>query len=141
MTEEFLVTTGPGFAPSHPGEILREDVLPALGISKAALADHLGISRQSLYDVLREKRKVTADVAARLRSGRFHQRPSSLAGSRTPGRPRPSVLHITTRQRHPGRPLFSAATPGYVPASNRPPSGPRQHGAGHPRGAGRASAW
>lgn len=66
MSEEFLVTTRPAFAPSHPGEILREDVLPALGISKAALADHLGISRQSLYDILREKRRVTADVAARL---------------------------------------------------------------------------
>jgi antitoxin HigA-1 len=66
MADEYAVTKGPGFAPSHPGEILREDILPALGMPKATLADHLGISRQSLYEILREKRKVTADVAARL---------------------------------------------------------------------------
>jgi addiction module HigA family antidote len=64
--EEMIVRGGPAFAPSHPGEILREDVLPALKMPKARLADHLGISRQTLYSILREKRAVTADVAARL---------------------------------------------------------------------------
>ena len=66
MAAEQRVERGPGFPPAHPGEILREDVLPALGIPKKRLADHLGISRQTLYAVLREERPVTADVAARL---------------------------------------------------------------------------
>jgi addiction module HigA family antidote len=66
MEIEYAVDNGPAFAPSHPGEILREDVLPALGMAKSKLADHLGISRQSLYAILNEERAVTADVAVRL---------------------------------------------------------------------------
>lgn len=66
MAIEMIVEGGPAFAPSHPGEILREDVLPALGIAKSRLADHLGISRQTLYAILNEERVVTADVAVRL---------------------------------------------------------------------------
>jgi antitoxin HigA-1 len=65
-TEEYIVKKGPAFAPSHPGAILRRSVLPALDIPKAKFADHIGISRQSLYQILREERTVTADVAARL---------------------------------------------------------------------------
>ncbi len=38
--------------PTHPGEILREDVLPALGRSKTEIARLLGISRQTLYDIV-----------------------------------------------------------------------------------------
>ncbi|MDZ7711683.1 MAG: hypothetical protein U5L06_00505 [Rhodovibrio sp.] len=34
-----------GLEPMHPGELLREDILPALGISKTAVAEHLGILR------------------------------------------------------------------------------------------------
>lgn len=66
MATEMIVEAGPGFAPSHPGEILREDVLPALGIPKSKFADHLGISRQTLYAILNGGRAVTADVAVRL---------------------------------------------------------------------------
>ena len=51
--------------PAHPGEILREDVLPALGMSKTAVAEVLGISRQMLYDILNEKQPVTAEMAVR----------------------------------------------------------------------------
>ena len=51
--------------PVHPGEILREDVLPALAISKTAVAEALGISRQTLYDILNEKQPVTAEMAVR----------------------------------------------------------------------------
>jgi addiction module HigA family antidote len=61
-----IVKGGPAFEPSHPGAILREDVLPALGMAKSRLADHLGISRQTLYAILNEERAVTADVVARL---------------------------------------------------------------------------
>ena len=66
MATEMKVERGPEFVPSHPGEILREDILPALGMAKSRLADHLGISRQTLYSILGEQRAVTADVAARL---------------------------------------------------------------------------
>jgi len=56
----------PAFEPSHPGEILREDVLADLDMPRAKLAEHLGVSRQTLYDIINAKRAVTADIAARL---------------------------------------------------------------------------
>ncbi|WP_072394307.1 HigA family addiction module antitoxin [Hyphomicrobium sp. CS1GBMeth3] len=56
----------PSIRPTHPGEIIREDVLPALGISKAKFAEALGISRQSLHSFLSEKSPVTAELALRL---------------------------------------------------------------------------
>ena len=49
----------------HPGELIREDLLPALGVSKTALARSLGISRQTLYDILNERQPVTAEMAIR----------------------------------------------------------------------------
>jgi addiction module HigA family antidote len=52
--------------PSHPGEFLREELLPEIAMSKTAFADNLGISRQHLYDLLAERKPVSADVAARL---------------------------------------------------------------------------
>lgn len=52
--------------PIHPGEILREDVLPALGRPKTEIARLLGISRQTLYDILNEKQPVTAQMALRI---------------------------------------------------------------------------
>ena len=51
--------------PVHPGEILREDILPGLSMSKTAVADTLGISRQTLYEILNEKQPVTAEMAVR----------------------------------------------------------------------------
>ena len=50
----------------HPGELLRDDILPALGRSKTEIARLLGISRQTLYDILDEKQPVTAAMAVRL---------------------------------------------------------------------------
>jgi addiction module HigA family antidote len=55
-----------GLRAVHPGELLREDVLPALGKSKTEIARLLGISRQTLYDILDEKQPVTAQMAVRL---------------------------------------------------------------------------
>ena len=51
--------------PVHPGEILREDVIPALGKSKVEIAKLLGMSRQSLYDVLDCRQSVTPLMALR----------------------------------------------------------------------------
>lgn len=55
-----------GLKPTHPGEILREDVLPALGRPKAEIARLLGVSRQTLYDVLDEKKPLTVNLALRV---------------------------------------------------------------------------
>ena len=52
--------------PTHPGAILREDVLPALGLTQGALADRLGVSRRTVSEVLHERRAVTPDSAIRL---------------------------------------------------------------------------
>jgi addiction module HigA family antidote len=55
-----------GLAPLHPGELLREDVLPALGRPKTEIANLLGISRQTLHDILAERQPVTPTMALRL---------------------------------------------------------------------------
>ena len=52
--------------PTHPGEILRETALPALGRSKVEIAALLGISRQHLNDILSEKKPVTPAMAVRI---------------------------------------------------------------------------
>jgi addiction module HigA family antidote len=56
----------PGRCPAHPGRILREYAMPALALSKTAIAGHLGISRQTLYDLLAEKQPVTPQMAVRI---------------------------------------------------------------------------
>jgi antitoxin HigA-1 len=55
-----------GLPPMHPGELLREEILPALGRSKKEIAKLLGVSRQTLYDILQEKQPVTPMMALRL---------------------------------------------------------------------------
>jgi antitoxin HigA-1 len=52
--------------PVHPGEILREDAFPALGVTKPTLAAALGVNRQTLRDIMTLKRAVTPDMAVRL---------------------------------------------------------------------------
>jgi antitoxin HigA-1 len=56
----------PDRCPTHPGTLLREVVLPAVPLSKSAIAQALGISRQTLYDVLGERQPVTPNIAVRL---------------------------------------------------------------------------
>jgi antitoxin HigA-1 len=55
-----------GLPRTHPGELLREDVLPALGKPKAEIARLLGVSRQTLYDILAEKQPITPAMALRI---------------------------------------------------------------------------
>ena len=55
-----------GLRPTHPGELLREDILPALGRSKTEIAGLLGVSRQTLHDILAERQEVSAAMALRL---------------------------------------------------------------------------
>ena len=53
--------------PTHPGAVLREDVLPNLeGQSVASFARALGVSRQTLHSVLAERSGVSAEMALRL---------------------------------------------------------------------------
>src|SRR5260370_8297817 len=52
--------------PTHPGEILREDVLPAAGLTQDKLARLLGVSRRTVSEILHERRPVTTDMAHRL---------------------------------------------------------------------------
>jgi addiction module HigA family antidote len=55
-----------GIAPPHPGEYLREDILPALGMSIKDLAQHLGVTRTTLSELVHEKRDVSLEMAQRL---------------------------------------------------------------------------
>jgi antitoxin HigA-1 len=52
--------------PMHPGELLREDVLPALALPRVEIARLLGISRQTLHAILTERSPVTPEMALRL---------------------------------------------------------------------------
>ena len=52
--------------PTHPGAILREDVLPSLGITQTELADRLRVSRRTVSQVIHEHRPITPDMAIRL---------------------------------------------------------------------------
>jgi antitoxin HigA-1 len=56
----------PDRCPTHPGALLREDVIPATGRTKAEIARLLDISRQHLYDILHEHKPVSPSVAVRL---------------------------------------------------------------------------
>jgi antitoxin HigA-1 len=52
--------------PTHPGEMLREDFLPDYGLSVSSLARALGVSRQTVNELLREHRAVSPEMALRL---------------------------------------------------------------------------
>ena len=52
--------------PTHPGEMLREDFLPDYGLSVSGLAEAVGVSRQSINELLRERRAVSPEMALRL---------------------------------------------------------------------------
>ncbi|HEX4158306.1 MAG TPA: HigA family addiction module antitoxin [Rhizomicrobium sp.] len=62
----FAARRNPDRCPTHPGELLREDILPALGKTKVQIAEALGISRQHLYDILGERKPVSPEIAVRL---------------------------------------------------------------------------
>lgn len=53
-------------APTHPGEMLREDFMPDFELTTASLAKSLGVSRQTINELLRERRSITPAMALRL---------------------------------------------------------------------------
>ena len=64
--KEFVAVRDPKRARMHPGALLRDVILPAIGKPKTEIANLLGVSRQTLYDIITEKQPVTAAVAIRL---------------------------------------------------------------------------
>ncbi len=56
----------PNRRPTHPGAILREDVLPALGMTQTEFAQRLGVSRLTVSELLHEKRGMSPEMAARV---------------------------------------------------------------------------
>jgi addiction module HigA family antidote len=62
---EYTAKRDPNRSPTHPGELLREVIL-ATGKSKIEIAGLLGISRQHLYDIIKERKPVSPAVAVRL---------------------------------------------------------------------------
>ena len=56
----------PNRCPTHPGALLRDEMIPATGRSKVEISGLIGISRQHLYDVLNERKPVSPGVAVRL---------------------------------------------------------------------------
>ena len=66
---EYFVKRPLNRPPTHPGEILREDVLPSLGMSISEAARQLGISRQQLHRILASTHPITPQMA--LRIGKF----------------------------------------------------------------------
>lgn len=52
--------------PTHPGAMLREDFMPDYGLTVASLADALDVSRQTINELLRERRALSPAMALRL---------------------------------------------------------------------------
>ncbi|MBU2623730.1 MAG: HigA family addiction module antidote protein [Proteobacteria bacterium] len=59
-------TTKREIPPTHPGEMLREDFMPDYGLTTASLADALGVTRQTINELLRNRRAITPVMALRL---------------------------------------------------------------------------
>jgi addiction module HigA family antidote len=66
---EYVARRDPNREPIHPGEVLREDVLPALDMNVTEAAKALKVSRQTLHRVLAGKSAITPEMA--LRIGKF----------------------------------------------------------------------
>ncbi|RKZ91306.1 MAG: addiction module antidote protein, HigA family [Candidatus Parabeggiatoa sp. nov. 1] len=54
------------YNPPHPGEVIREEILKPLGLSVTEAAQHLGVSRKILSEVLEQRAAVTPEMAYRL---------------------------------------------------------------------------
>ncbi len=52
--------------PTHPGEMLREEYMPDYDLSVSELARHIGVSRQSINELVHERRSLSTEMAVRL---------------------------------------------------------------------------
>jgi len=64
--DELILTERPRRKPTHPGEVLREDVLPALNETVVGFARRIGMSRQTVHAILACKRPITTEAALRI---------------------------------------------------------------------------
>jgi addiction module HigA family antidote len=55
-----------GLPPVHPGEFIKEDILPSVGLSVTAAAKSLGVSRQMLHDILAERKPLSVVMCLKL---------------------------------------------------------------------------
>lgn len=55
-----------GMPPIHPGEIIREDILPATKLSVPEAAKALGVSRQMFHGIISEKRPLSAAMCVKI---------------------------------------------------------------------------
>jgi addiction module HigA family antidote len=55
-----------GLPPVHPGQLIKEDILPSVGLSVTAAARSLGVSRQMLHDILAERKPLSAVMCLKL---------------------------------------------------------------------------
>lgn len=55
-----------GLPPVHPGRIIREDILPSIGLSVSSAAKSLDVSRQMLHDILAERKPLSAVMCLKL---------------------------------------------------------------------------
>ncbi len=76
-----IVNNGIQRRPPHPGEILREDFLPDYKFTVSGLAREIGVSRQSVKKILRERRSLSPEMALRLAYAIYPpERPRRLTG-------------------------------------------------------------
>jgi antitoxin HigA-1 len=61
-----MMQAKPKRRPTHPGELLREETLPAAGLKPSELAKLLGVSQRGISALLQERRSITPDLAHRL---------------------------------------------------------------------------
>ena len=66
MTMAIANTRRRTIPPTHPGEMLREDFLPDYGLTTTSLATAVGVSRQSINELLRERRAISPIMALKL---------------------------------------------------------------------------
>ena len=59
MAKAYKANPPSALPPTHPGALLREEVLPAAGLSVTAAAAALGVTRQTLHSILSERQSVT----------------------------------------------------------------------------------
>ena len=69
VAKEYFVTRRPERLPTHPGSVLKEDVLPSLNLSVTEAARQLGVSRQTLHRIMAGTHPITPAMALRL--GKF----------------------------------------------------------------------
>jgi addiction module HigA family antidote len=62
----YAAKRNPNRCPTHPGALLREDIIPSVGRPVSEIADLLGVSRQHLHAIMSEKKPVTPKFAVRL---------------------------------------------------------------------------